>query len=158
MPLRLLQAGHSSLPLRKLESDTDIVVAAGTGAPPAAFILGLCRLRGILSPPAQHDHAAGGPFFVAATTVAGGPFFVAATKIRIRYRHRCSGGDRRHSGGFLLRIMPPSWHPVSACTARPCCRRAILCCRDDGTVAILEISGFSVQRFWISGPNLRIDA
>ena len=28
---------------------------------------------------------------------------------------RCCGGDRRHSGGFLLRIMPPSWHPVPAC-------------------------------------------
>ena len=26
-----------------------------------------------------------------------------------------SGGDRCHSGGFLLRIMPPSWHPVPAC-------------------------------------------
>ena len=67
LSLRLLQAGHSLLPLRKLELDTDIVVAAGTGATPAAFYLGLCRLRGILSPPAQHDHAAGGPFFVAAT-------------------------------------------------------------------------------------------
>ena len=29
------------------------VVAAGTGASPAAFYLGLCRLRGILSPPAS---------------------------------------------------------------------------------------------------------
>ena len=29
------------------------VVAAGTGATPAAFYLGLCRLRGILSPPAS---------------------------------------------------------------------------------------------------------
>ena len=67
LPLRLLQAGHSLLPLRKLELDTDIVVAAGTGATPAAFILGLCRLRGILSPPARHDYAAGGPFFVGAT-------------------------------------------------------------------------------------------
>ena len=25
-------------------------------------------------------------------------------------------GTGRHSGGFLLRIMPPSWHPVPACT------------------------------------------
>ena len=45
---------------------------AGTGATPAAFYLGLCRLRGILSPPAPHDHAAGGPFFAATTTTAGG--------------------------------------------------------------------------------------
>ena len=28
-----------------------------------------------------------------------------------------SGGDRCHSGGFLLRIMPPSWQPVPACTS-----------------------------------------
>ena len=33
---------------------------AGTGATPAAFYLGLCRLRGVLFPPAPHDHAAGG--------------------------------------------------------------------------------------------------
>ena len=44
---------------------------------------------------------------------------------------RCCGGDRRHSGGFLLRIMPPSWHPVPACAPRLRCRRAILRCRDD---------------------------
>ena len=35
-------------------------VAAGAGATPAAFYLGLCRLRVVLSPPAPHDHAAGG--------------------------------------------------------------------------------------------------
>ena len=35
-----------------------------------------------------------------------------------------SGRDRCHSGGFLLRIMPPSWHPVTACIPRQCCRRA----------------------------------
>ncbi len=28
---------------------------------------------------------------------------------------RCCGRDRCHSGGFLLRIMPPSWRPVPAC-------------------------------------------
>ena len=31
-----------------------------------------------------------------------------------RCRRRYSGG-RYHSGGFLLRAMPPSWHPVPAC-------------------------------------------
>ena len=36
---------------------------------------------------------------------------------------RCCGRDRRHSGGFFLRIMPPSWHPVPACTPRLCCMR-----------------------------------
>ena len=33
-----------------------------------------------------------------------------------RCRRRC-GRDRRHFGGFLLRIMPPSWHPVPACVS-----------------------------------------
>ena len=44
-----------------------------------------------------------------------------------------NGGDRRPSGGFLFRIMPPSWHPIPACPrlrqARSFCRRAILLCR-----------------------------
>ena len=33
----------------------------------------------------------------------------AGTRCRRRY-----SGDRYHSGGFLLRAMPPSWHPVPA--------------------------------------------
>ena len=41
---------------------------------------------------------------------------------------RCCGRDRCHSGGFLLRIMPPSWHPAPACAPRLRCRRAILSC------------------------------
>ncbi len=36
-----------------LKGRAQIVVAAGTGATPAAFYLGLCRLRGILSLPAS---------------------------------------------------------------------------------------------------------
>ena len=48
---------------------------------------------------------------------------------------RC-GGDRRHSGGFLLRIMPPSWHPAPTCVPRPCCRRAVLLCSNDGAASI----------------------
>ena len=48
-----------------LRGRAQTVVAAGTGATPAAFYLGLCRLRGILSLPAAHDYAAGGPFFYA---------------------------------------------------------------------------------------------
>ena len=50
---------------------------------------------------------------------------------------RC-GGDRRHSGGFLLRIMPPSCHPVPACTPRLRCWRAILLCSNDGAASILK--------------------
>ena len=44
-------------------------MAAGTGTAPAALYLGLCRLRGILSPPVpacvRHDHSAGGLFICA---------------------------------------------------------------------------------------------
>ena len=36
------------------------------------FYLGLCRLRGILSPPAPHDCAAGGLFYFAATKIGIG--------------------------------------------------------------------------------------
>ena len=48
--------------------------------------------------------------------------------------YRCCGRNRCHSGGFLRRIMPPSWHPVPACTPRLCCRRAIHRCSSDGAV------------------------
>ena len=49
---------------------------------------------------------------------------------------RCRGRDRCHSGGFLLRIMPPSWHPVPASTPRLRCRRAILHRHDDCAASI----------------------
>ena len=71
-----LQVGHSSLLQRRLESDAArrscSMVAAGAGATPTAFYLGLCRPRGILSLPASHDHAAGWPFFSAATKIGIG--------------------------------------------------------------------------------------
>ena len=51
---------------------TQFVIAAGTGATPAAFYLGLCRLRGILSLPAPHDFAAGGPFYFATKKIGVG--------------------------------------------------------------------------------------
>ena len=106
------------------------------------FYLGLRRLRGVPSPPAPHDCAAGGPFFAAATAAAGGTailcgngltqaelFYFAAKKIRIGRRSLLRQGQvllRR----LLLRIMPPSCHPVPACTPRLRCRRAILRCRN----------------------------
>ena len=49
---------------------------------------------------------------------------------------RCCGRDRCHSGGFLLRIMPPSWHPAPACTPRLRCRRGILLCGNDSAASI----------------------
>ena len=54
--------------------------------------------------------------------------------------------DRRHSGGFLLRIMPPSWHPVPACTPRLCCRRAVLLA---GTMAL------QAEPFYFAAKTLR---
>ena len=85
-----------------------------------------------------------------------------------RCRRRC-GGDRRHSGGFLLRAMPHSWHPVPACVsygilqAKPfsleatenrigrgprCryghCRRAILSCSSDDAASIPK-SGLEIK-------------
>ena len=63
---------------------------------------------------------------------------------------RCRGRDRFHSGGFFLRIMPPSWHPVPACTPRLCCRRAILHRHDDCAASIpkfgLEIKNRCTQK------------
>ena len=50
------------------QNRTRTVVAAGTGATPAAFYLGLCRLRGTLSLPAPHDCDAGGLILSVATT------------------------------------------------------------------------------------------
>ena len=53
-------------------------------------------------------------------------------------------GAGRHSGGFLLRIMPPSWHPVPACTPRLRCRRAVLNCSSDDAAAIRK-SGLEIK-------------
>ena len=58
----------------------------GQGATPAAFYLGLCRLRGILSPPAS-----------ATVILQAEPFFSAATKIRIGDRTRCRDGRCRRA-------------------------------------------------------------
>ena len=57
----------------------------GTVTTPAAFNLGLCRLRGKLSPPASAKVIlqAGHSSLPLRRWAAGGPFFFAATKIRI---------------------------------------------------------------------------
>ena len=64
-------------------------------------------------------------------------------EIALRLTTGC-GGDRYHSGGFLLRIMPPSWHPVPACTPRLRCRRAVLLCSNDGAASIPK-SGLEIK-------------
>ena len=40
--------------------------------------------------------------------------------------------------------MPPSWHPVPACTPRLCCRRAVFSCSSEGAAAILK-SGLEIK-------------
>ena len=70
---------------------------------------------------------------------------------------RCCGRGRRHSGGFLLRIMPPSWHPVPACTPPLCSKRAVLYRHDDCAASIpkfgLEIKNRCMQKD-VSGEKL----
>ena len=99
----ILQARPSSSAAAKLESDAErcscATVAAGTGATPAAFYLGLCRLRGIQSPPAsatascrrnrsplRQRRIESDADLVAATATAGGLFFFAAMQKRIGRR------------------------------------------------------------------------
>ena len=97
----------------------------------------------------------------------------AGTRCRRRY-----SGDRYHSGGFLLRAMPPSWHPVPACVrysilqAKPfslaaaknrigrgprCryghCRRAIPHCRSENAASILKFGPEIKNRCTQEGVN-----
>ena len=75
--------------------------------------------------------------------------FRCGREIALRVTTGC-GGDRYHSGGFLLRIMPPSWHPVPACTPRLRCRRAVLNCSSDDAAAIRK-SGLEIKNRCSSG-------
>ena len=132
----------------------------GQDTTPAAFYLGLCRLRGILSPPAPHGYAAGRPFFFAATKIrvgrrpslrqgqdatptafylglcrlhgilslpaphdyaAGGPFFFAATKIRVGRGPLFQQGQDTTPAAFYLGLCrlrgilsPPAHHGYAA--------------------------------------------
>ena len=93
----------------------------GQGATPAAFYLGLCRLRGILSPPAPQDYAARGLFFAAATSAAGGPFSFAAAKNGIGRGPRCHYDcSRRNHPSSQQRRLESSAEPRYF---KACCRR-----------------------------------
>ena len=81
---------------------TQFVIAAGTGATPAAFYLGLCRLRGVLFPPAPHDHAAGGPFFSATTTTAGGTVLLCDEENWSRTQFVITAGTDATPAAFYL--------------------------------------------------------
>ena len=62
-----------------------------------------------------------------------------------------SGGDRCHSGGFLLRIMSLSWHPVPACTPRLRCRRAVFSCSSGEGNGVLQ-----AKLFFFAATKIRI--
>ena len=94
-----------------------LLLRRGQGATPAAFYLGLCRLRGILSPPAPHDCA------------AGGPFFFAAAKIRIGCgpRSRYDRSRRNHSLLSQRKLVSDA----DVVVATPAAGGTILCCSED---------------------------
>ena len=146
MPPQPLQAGHSFLPQRRLESDaarrSGSTVAAGAGATPAAFYLGLCRLRGILSLPASHDCAADGPFFFAARKIRVGRgrasplrplqadhFPLRQRRIESDAEPRCCYDHcRRNHSPLLQRRLELDAELVAATTAAG---ETILCCRKE---------------------------
>ena len=81
---------------------TQFVIAAGTVATPAAFNLGLCRLRGVLSPPAPHDHAAGGTVLLCRHDGAA-----LILDFKPRLANRCSrGADFRQIRASILDFNP----------------------------------------------------
>ena len=143
--------GHSSLPQRRLESDAArrscSTVAAGAGATPTAFYLGLCRLRGILSLPASHDHAAGGPFFSAATKIRfGRGRSLSLSQLQAGHsslqQRRLESDAARRSGSTVAAgtgATPAAFYLglchlrgiLSLPAFRQCCRRAILLCRKE---------------------------
>ena len=107
-----------SLPQRRLESDAD-------------------RCCG-------RDRCHSGGFLLRIMSPSWHPAPACTPRLRCRRNHsslpqrksepdadRCCSRDRCHTGGFLLRIMPSSWHPVPACTPRLRCRRSNLICGDD---------------------------
>ena len=77
-----------------------------------------------------------------------------------RRQTKWSGGDRCRSGGFLLRIMPPSWQPVPACTRNGHSAGGPFNTATTGfrRRAILLAGTMVLHRFSISSPDLRIDA
>ena len=118
---------------------------AGTDATPAAFNLGLCRLRGILSPPsATTTFRRRTVLPVDTIALQAELIYFAATKIRIgrgnvaattsQAGHSTCRYDGAAGGTVLVR-------------SKDCCRRTVLLA---GTIAL--------QRFSISSPDLRIDA
>ena len=97
---------------------------AGTGTTPAAFYLGLCRLRGILSPPAS-----------ATTNCRRAIFFYAATKNRIGRRPPGAAGTILQADHSPLRQRRIE-SDAEDCCHNGCCRRAIPHCSSDDAASI----------------------
>ena len=172
--------GHSSLPQRRLESDaarrSGSTVAAGAGATPAAFYLGLCRLRGILSLPASHDCAAGGPFFFAAKKIRIGrgrslplrnqqakPFSPASIpKSGPEIKNRCTHeGINRQNLAAIPKLTPSnqeSLHAGGRFRAKTCSDSQVDPLKSRITAEPRSFPGKTRQRFPSLGPKSRIDA
>ena len=165
----LLQAGHSSLPQQplqaepfyfatktlrrrncstlrrqKLESDAERYCGRDRCHSGSSY-LGLCRLRGILSPPAPHDCAAGGPFFAAATKIGIGRGIVAATTFCRR-------------AVLLAGTMALQAELIYFAAKKIRIGRGTLASTTFRRRAVLLAASMVLQRFLISGPDLAIAA
>ena len=67
-----------------------------------------------------------------------------------------SGGDRCHSGGYILRIMPPSWYPVPACVRHGHLQAGHSSLCNDGAAAIPK-SGLEIKNRSSSKPVLQAE-
>ena len=131
----------------KLLSLEQGVIAAGTAATPAAFYLGLCRLRGTLSLPAPHDCA------------AGGLFSFAATKNRIGRRSRCRYDHcRRNCSSLPQRRLESDAEVVVAEPQLSCSDSQIDPLKSRITVAAGSFPDKTLHRFPSLGMKSRIDA
>ena len=123
-------------------------VAAGAGATPTAFYLGLCRLRGILSLPASHDHAAGGPFFSAQQRLESDADIVNNTNSACETLHRFSSLGLKSRIDAGKRMFPrKSMHRLASLGLKS---------RIDARKRMFP--GKSLHRFPSSGLKSRIDA
>ena len=144
---RQLQAGRSSLPQRRLESDADVVVATPAAGGP--FYFAAAKIRIGCGPRSRYDRSrrnhsllsqrklVSDADVVVATPAAGWPFFFAAMKNRIGRGTRCCHGH---------------------------CRQAILLCCDENwkrtrkTVETTNSAGETLHRFSSLGLKSRITA
>ena len=108
--------------------------AAGAAATPAAFNIGLCRLRGSYPPPAAaktihyslNDNAAGGPFPTAATTMLQAGHYLPPRRWCCRRAVPNCRNDGAAGGPFSTAATMVLQAGLSLPPRRWCCRRAFL--------------------------------